>query len=465
MEIGKNAIRHGHVRRYIPDDERLAGSLGGWSYSETQTPRFMPLLSFHRPVTDMLEPPNINEDATPSRSPSQKSSPTFEEAEALLDSLPSDDEFPETISGTQVKKERVSSPIALPPRLPFTRGTRDDSPINLISSSEDEELEGTVLCAPITLFCSERVLDPTPDDDGPSDIEDMYADPTEETMNDEDAEPMNETMEDTTNDEDAKMVDEVLSPKADELQSSQEMPPPKAPAAAQPPLSSASVAPRSPQKLSDIPKPTSLPEKWKRLSDVNLPSASQLPATTSSPGKFKKPTMKARASLSSTQAFADSIVRSFKPQTTSFVQAQSQPQRTQKQRKRDEDESEAEEPRNLKRFRTSASASTRSPSALNRSSPLIGPKETKHHEYWLLDGSVIVCVQKTLFKLHRSTLVNKSEYFKRLISGPQAMPGNDGIPRINVRDVSVLDFERLLKAIDAGVYVSQYSHISYTEYQ
>ena len=85
-----------------------------------------------------------------------------------------------------------------------------------------------------------------------------------------------------------------------------------------------------------------------------------------------------------------------------------------------------------------------------RPSPAIGPKETRHHEYWLLDGSVVVCVQKTCFKLHRSTLINKSKYFKSIISDPPL--GTDGL-RCDIDDVSVLDFERLLKAIDAGVYV------------
>ncbi len=37
--------------------------------------------------------------------------------------------------------------------------------------------------------------------------------------------------------------------------------------------------------------------------------------------------------------------------------------------------------------------------------------------FWHLDGSVVVQVQNTLFRLHRSRLMQQSDYFSALFSG------------------------------------------------
>ncbi|RPD60475.1 hypothetical protein L227DRAFT_547400 [Lentinus tigrinus ALCF2SS1-6] len=77
--------------------------------------------------------------------------------------------------------------------------------------------------------------------------------------------------------------------------------------------------------------------------------------------------------------------------------------------------------------------------------------------FWHLDGSVVVQVQNTLFRLHRSRLMQQSEYFSALFSGDGRDSGGeepdivDSCPVYVVKGVSVLDFERLLTALDAGI--------------
>ncbi|KAI0649593.1 hypothetical protein C8Q79DRAFT_939463 [Trametes meyenii] len=80
----------------------------------------------------------------------------------------------------------------------------------------------------------------------------------------------------------------------------------------------------------------------------------------------------------------------------------------------------------------------------------------RNENFWHLDGSVVVQVQNTLFRLHRSRLTQHSEYFATLFrksdrsnDGPSDMV--DSCPVYVVKGVSVLDFERLLTALDAGI--------------
>ena len=105
--------------------------------------------------------------------------------------------------------------------------------------------------------------------------------------------------------------------------------------------------------------------------------------------------------------------------------------------------------------------------------------------FWHLDGSVVVQIQNTLFRLHRSRLAQQSEFFADLFAadgrcvlwimddgGPnveRSYGGRskemfdpdiieerdiiDSCPVYQVKAVSVLDFERLLTALDAGMYV------------
>ncbi|KAI0738006.1 hypothetical protein C8Q80DRAFT_1114211 [Daedaleopsis nitida] len=87
--------------------------------------------------------------------------------------------------------------------------------------------------------------------------------------------------------------------------------------------------------------------------------------------------------------------------------------------------------------------------------------------FWHLDGSVVVQVRTTLFRLHRSRLAQQSEYFGALFREDEKYvvcacveSANlsadekhvvDSCPVYVAKGVSVLDFERLLAALDAGV--------------
>ncbi|KAI8989213.1 hypothetical protein BD414DRAFT_577903 [Trametes punicea] len=80
--------------------------------------------------------------------------------------------------------------------------------------------------------------------------------------------------------------------------------------------------------------------------------------------------------------------------------------------------------------------------------------------FWHLDGSVDIQVQNKLFRLHRSRLAQQSEYFAALFrrsNGSKTSPVLvehdfvDSCPVYVVRGVSVLDFERLLAALDSGI--------------
>ncbi|KAI9070277.1 hypothetical protein FKP32DRAFT_1586289 [Trametes sanguinea] len=80
--------------------------------------------------------------------------------------------------------------------------------------------------------------------------------------------------------------------------------------------------------------------------------------------------------------------------------------------------------------------------------------------YWHLDGSVVVQVQDTLFRLHRSRLAQQSDFFAALFRNNDGSSDSpvlveedtvDNCPVYVISGVSVLDFERLLTALDAGI--------------
>ncbi|KAI0684312.1 hypothetical protein C8Q76DRAFT_636454, partial [Earliella scabrosa] len=92
----------------------------------------------------------------------------------------------------------------------------------------------------------------------------------------------------------------------------------------------------------------------------------------------------------------------------------------------------------------------------------------RNENFWHLDGSVVVQVQNTLFRLHRSRLAQQSEYFSAQFSAASSFclsnsrrtsagtrtDEEDVVDRCPVyvaKGVSVLDFERLLTALDAGI--------------
>ncbi|KAI0767856.1 hypothetical protein C8Q74DRAFT_984974 [Fomes fomentarius] len=86
----------------------------------------------------------------------------------------------------------------------------------------------------------------------------------------------------------------------------------------------------------------------------------------------------------------------------------------------------------------------------------------RSENFWHLDGSVVVQVQNTLFRLHRSRLTSQSDYFSALFRADRASLSTssdsaeepdvvDSCPLYVAKGVSVLDFERLLTALDAGI--------------
>ncbi|KAH9885852.1 hypothetical protein C8Q73DRAFT_298226 [Cubamyces lactineus] len=82
------------------------------------------------------------------------------------------------------------------------------------------------------------------------------------------------------------------------------------------------------------------------------------------------------------------------------------------------------------------------------------PPRKRSTNFWHLDGSVVIQVQNTLFRLHRSRLAQQSDYFAKLFQnndGSVEQDVVDSCPVYVVNGVSVLDFERLLTAQDAGI--------------
>lgn len=81
------------------------------------------------------------------------------------------------------------------------------------------------------------------------------------------------------------------------------------------------------------------------------------------------------------------------------------------------------------------------------------PKKLRHSRFWAMDGSVVIDVHNTLFKLHRSRLTQQSDYFKNLFHddsarGDQARRIEDGCPIYTVDCMSVTDFVQLLTSMD-----------------
>jgi hypothetical protein len=110
------------------------------------------------------------------------------------------------------------------------------------------------------------------------------------------------------------------------------------------------------------------------------------------------------------------------------------------------------------------SSATSKDRSTSRSQSESGPVEpTRHTEFWLHDGSIVLCVQGTLFRVHQTILANHSEVFADLFRLPQPPEGEeskmDGVQKIEGCHVvhlqdDVDDFVDLLKAIYYPSYVS-----------
>ena len=116
------------------------------------------------------------------------------------------------------------------------------------------------------------------------------------------------------------------------------------------------------------------------------------------------------------------------------------------------------------------------PSTSRAKAKAAAPPRKRSASFWHLDGSVVVQVQNTLFRLHRSRLAQQSDYFAKLFQNndgrcvividagcPLQRTDRffdhasvqqdivDSCPVYVAKGVSVLDFERLLTAQDAGM--------------
>lgn len=73
-----------------------------------------------------------------------------------------------------------------------------------------------------------------------------------------------------------------------------------------------------------------------------------------------------------------------------------------------------------------------------------------HPDFWFEDGSVILQVANTLFRVHRSLLSKHSEVFADLFSVPQPPEGQtdeiEGLPTVRLYD-PLEDFVTFLRAV------------------
>ena len=79
---------------------------------------------------------------------------------------------------------------------------------------------------------------------------------------------------------------------------------------------------------------------------------------------------------------------------------------------------------------------------------------TRHQEFWFYDGSIVLSVQETLFRVHQTILSTHSDIFSDLFTVPQP----DGEYMIEGCHVVILhddakDFEDLLRAVYLPKYV------------
>ena len=80
--------------------------------------------------------------------------------------------------------------------------------------------------------------------------------------------------------------------------------------------------------------------------------------------------------------------------------------------------------------------------------PIILSECTRHSDLWFDDGSIVLCVEKTLFRVHRTTLCTHSEIFSDMFSLPRSLDEHmvEGCPLVLLPD-RACDVEHLLKAM------------------
>jgi len=101
------------------------------------------------------------------------------------------------------------------------------------------------------------------------------------------------------------------------------------------------------------------------------------------------------------------------------------------------------------------------PSPSPSTSPQPSHQQTRHPDFWLYDGSIVLSVQNTLFRVHQTILAKHSEVFADLFTVPQppfSISGEDddavmeGCHVVEMHDFAA-DFTDLLHAIYHPRYV------------
>ena len=92
--------------------------------------------------------------------------------------------------------------------------------------------------------------------------------------------------------------------------------------------------------------------------------------------------------------------------------------------------------------------------ASSAATPELPPQPLRHPTFWLYDGSIILHVENTLFRVHQTILANHSEVFADLFTVPQPEDEQriEGCHVVCLHD-NAKDFEDLLKAIYIPEYV------------
>ena len=73
----------------------------------------------------------------------------------------------------------------------------------------------------------------------------------------------------------------------------------------------------------------------------------------------------------------------------------------------------------------------------------------RHDEFWLYDGSIVLAVESTLFRVHQTILASHSEVFADLFTIPQPEGEDmiDGCHIVRLFGDSEQDFADLLRAM------------------
>jgi len=77
------------------------------------------------------------------------------------------------------------------------------------------------------------------------------------------------------------------------------------------------------------------------------------------------------------------------------------------------------------------------------------PPVVRHHEFYFSDGSVVIIVERTAFRIHQSILARHSEVFNTLWEVPQppSVDVYDGCPAVYLSGDAVDDFVDVMRVI------------------